>query len=138
MDEGRLKFMRKADYPSAANGWNMGFCQLLIIKDGSVSSIGSKMKTEKNIYSALCEKDGKLFVVESKKNMTYELFVKCLSAYKVTTLSIWTWAEDGTMPSIVSLKANSGSAFLKASMLQVTNIEPTGLSFTNRISINMY
>jgi hypothetical protein len=82
--KGRWKFMRKADYPSAANGWYMGFCQLLIIKDGAVRSIGAKMKTKRNIYRALCEKDGKLCVVESKKNMTYEFFVKCLSAYKVS------------------------------------------------------
>ena len=82
--KGRWKFMRKADYPSAANGWNMGFCQLLIIKDGAVRPIGAKMKTKRNIYRALCEKDGKLCVVESKKSMTYEFFVKCLSNYKVT------------------------------------------------------
>jgi hypothetical protein len=82
--KGRWKFMRKADYPSAANGWYMGFCQLLIIKDGAVRSIGAKMKTKRNIYRALCEKDGKLCVVESKKSMTYEFFVKCLSAYKVS------------------------------------------------------
>ena len=56
--KGRWKFMRKADYPSAANGWYMGFCQLLIIKDGAVRSIGAKMKTKRNIYRALCEKTG--------------------------------------------------------------------------------
>lgn len=41
---GKWKFMRKMDYPSTANGWNMGFCQLLIIKDGTIRPIGSKMK----------------------------------------------------------------------------------------------
>ena len=30
--KGEWKFMRKADYPTEANGWEMGFCQLLIIK----------------------------------------------------------------------------------------------------------
>ena len=82
--KGKWKFMRKADYPTEANGWNMGFCQMLIIKDGTVRPIGAKMKNNKNIYRALCEKDGKLCVVESKKSMTYEFFVKCLSAYKVS------------------------------------------------------
>jgi hypothetical protein len=82
--KGKWKFMRKVDYPTEANGWNMGFCQMLIIKDGSARPIGAKMKNNKNIYRALCEKDGKLCIIESKKKMTYEFFVKCLSDYKVT------------------------------------------------------
>lgn len=82
--KGKWKFMRKADYPTEANGWNMGFCQLLIIKDSAVRPIGTKMKNSRTIYRALCEKDGKLCIIESKKVMTYEFFVKCLSAYKVT------------------------------------------------------
>ena len=82
--KGKWKFMRKADYPTEANGYNMGFCQMLIIKDGSIRPIGAKMKNSKNIYRALCEKDGKLCLIESKKKMTYEFFVKCLSDYKVT------------------------------------------------------
>ncbi len=82
--KGKWKFMRKADFPSAANGWNMGLCQLLIIKDGRVRPIGTYMGARRNIYRALCEKNGKLCIVESRKNMTYEFFVKCLSSYKVT------------------------------------------------------
>ena len=82
--KGKWKFMRKADYPIAANGWEMGFCQLLIIKDGVARPIGAKMKNNRTIYRALCEKDGKLCIIESKKVMTYEFFVKCLSDYKVT------------------------------------------------------
>ena len=82
--KGKWKFVRKADYPTEANGWSMGFCQLLIIKDGNVRPIGTKMKNNRNIYRALCEKDGKQCIVESKKTMTYEFFVKCLSSYKVT------------------------------------------------------
>lgn len=42
------------------------------------------MKNNRNIYRALCEKNDKLCIVESKKIMTYEFFVKSLSAYKVT------------------------------------------------------
>ena len=82
--KGKWKFMRKDDYPTEANGWDMGFCQLQIIYDGSVRPIAAKMKSNKNIYRALCEKDGKLCIIESKKAMTYEFFVKCLSDYKVT------------------------------------------------------
>lgn len=82
--KGKWRFLRKTDYPTSANGWNMGFCQLLIIKDGHVRPIGAKMKNNRNIYRALCEKEGKLCIVESKKVMTYEFFVKCLSSNKVT------------------------------------------------------
>ncbi len=82
--KGKWKFMRKDDFPAEANGWNMGFCQMLIIKDGTTRPIGAKMKNYKNIYRALCEKDGKLCIIESKKVVTYEFFVKCLSDYKVT------------------------------------------------------
>ena len=73
--KGKWKFMRKADYPSEANGYNMGFCQMLIIKDGSARPIGTKMKNSKNIYRALCEKEGKLCIIESKKKMTDTWFL---------------------------------------------------------------
>ena len=33
---GKWKFMQKADFPTKADGWNMGFCQMMIVKDGSV------------------------------------------------------------------------------------------------------
>ncbi len=64
----KWKFMRKADFPATANGWNMGFCQLLIIKDGTARPISTKMTNNKNIYRALCEKNGKLCIIESKKS----------------------------------------------------------------------
>ena len=92
--------------------WEMGFCQLLIIKDGAVRPIGAKMKNNRNIYRALCEKDGKLCIIESNKVMTYEFFVKCLSAYKVTHALYldmgrgWNYAwfrdEDGKVKEIFS------------------------------------
>lgn len=82
--KGKWKFMRKSDFPIEANGWNMGFCQLLIIKGGIVRPIGSRMKNNRNIYRALCEKDGKLCIIESKKVMTYEYFVMSLKDFKVS------------------------------------------------------
>lgn len=82
--KGKWKFVRKADFPTTANGWNMGFCQLLIIKGGIARPIGTRMKNNRNIYRALCEKDGKLCIIESKKVMTYTFFVESLKAYKVT------------------------------------------------------
>ena len=62
----------------------MGFCQLLIIKDGVAMPIEAKMQNSKTVYRALCEKDGKLCIVESKKVVTYESFVTFLKAFKVT------------------------------------------------------
>ena len=81
--KGKWKFMRKADYPTAANGWNMGFCQMLIIKDGIPRPIGNKMRKNRTVYRALCEKDGRLCIVEGRKVMTYEAFVKHLKEFKV-------------------------------------------------------
>ena len=57
--------------------------QLLIIKDGAVRAIGAKMKNNRNIYRAL-KKDSKLYIIESKKVMIYESFVRFLSTNKVT------------------------------------------------------
>ena len=77
------RFVIKADFPAAANDWHSGFCQLLIIKDGTARAISSRMRTKRTIYRALCEKDGRLCIVECKKSMSYESFVKSLMDYKV-------------------------------------------------------
>lgn len=82
--KGKWNFVMKKDFPTSANGWSMGFCQLLIIKDASARSMSTKMADKKNIYRALCEKNGKLCIVESNKVMTYKVFVESLKAYKVT------------------------------------------------------
>ncbi len=80
---GKWKFMQKADYPTTANGWNMGFCQLLIVYNAEARPIGSRMRKNRTVYRALCEKNGKLCIVESKKVVTYEDFVKYLVEFKV-------------------------------------------------------
>ena len=79
----KWKFIRKADYPTSSNGWNMGFCQLLIIYDGIARPIGSKMRKNRTVYRALCEKNGKLCIVESNRVVTYEDFVRYLVEFKV-------------------------------------------------------
>lgn len=81
--EGKWAFMQKANYPSAAGSWNMGFCQILIIKDGNIMPISSKINKSRSIYRALCEKDGKLCIIQAKKVMTCEYFVKCLKNFGV-------------------------------------------------------
>jgi len=81
--KGKWRFIRKADYPTSSNDWNMGFCQILIINDGIPRPIGSKMRKNRTIYRALCEKDGRLCIVEGRKVMTYEDFVKHLQEFEV-------------------------------------------------------
>ena len=81
--KGKWKFMRKAEFPKDVNGWNMGFCQLLIVYNAGARPIGSKMRKSRTVYRALCEKNGKLCIIESKKVVTYEDFVKYLVEFKV-------------------------------------------------------
>jgi hypothetical protein len=81
--KGRWKFVYKADFPTTASGWDMGFCQLLIIKEGVARPISPKMRKNKTIYRALCEKDGRLCLVESKKRVTYEDFVGHLRDFRI-------------------------------------------------------
>ena len=68
--------MRKADFPNDVNGWNMGFCQLLFIYNAQTRPIGPKMRKNWTVYRALCEKNGKLCIVESQKVVTYDFFVE--------------------------------------------------------------
>ena len=81
--KGKWKFMRKAEFPKDVNGWNTGFCQLLIVYNAGARPIGSKMRKNRTVYRALCEKNGKLCIIESKKVVTYEDFVKYLVEFKV-------------------------------------------------------
>ncbi|MBR1502757.1 MAG: hypothetical protein IJ618_02595 [Prevotella sp.] len=81
--KGKWSFMRKADFPKDGNGWNMGFCQLLIVYNAEARPIGSKMRKNRTVYRALCEKNGRLCIVESKKVVAYEDFVKYLVEFKV-------------------------------------------------------
>ena len=41
-------------------------------------------KKKWNIYRVLCEKDGRLCIVQSKKVVSFGFFVRCLLALKVT------------------------------------------------------
>ena len=81
--KGKWKFMRKAEFPKDVNGWNTGFCQLLIVYNAGARPIGSKMRKNRTVYRALCEKNRKLCIIESKKVVTYEDFVKYLVEFKV-------------------------------------------------------
>ena len=78
------QFMLKANFPATADGWHAGFCQLLVIKDSKARPISSSMRSKRTIYRALCEKNGRLCIIECKKSMSYEAFVNSLMDYKVT------------------------------------------------------
>lgn len=78
------RFAKKAAFPAKADGLNVGFCQLPVVLNGVEQPIGGEMKGKWNIYRALCEKDGRLCIVQSKKVVSFGFFVRCLLALKVT------------------------------------------------------
>lgn len=64
---------------SVAQAGGMGFGQALIIYDGE--SIRPLWREGVNQYRALCEKDGRLCIVDSRKKVEYEKFVTMLEAF---------------------------------------------------------
>ena len=68
------------DSVAAAGG--MGFGQAIIIHDGE--SIRPLWREGTNRYRALCEKDGRLCIVDSRDEVTYERFVALLEAFAPT------------------------------------------------------
>jgi hypothetical protein len=68
------------DSVAAAGG--MGFGQAIIIHDGE--SIRPLWRDGVNQYRALCEKDGRLCIVDSRDEVTYERFVALLEAFAPT------------------------------------------------------
>ena len=65
------------DSVAAAGG--MGFGQAIIIHDGE--SIRPLWRDGVNQYRALCEKDGRLCIVDSRKKVEYEQFVAMLEEF---------------------------------------------------------
>ena len=65
------------DSVAAAGG--MGFGQAIIIHDGM--SIKPLWRSGVNHYRALCEKDGKLCIVDSRDMVSYEQFVALLETF---------------------------------------------------------
>ncbi|MBR4829893.1 MAG: hypothetical protein IKZ92_08855 [Muribaculaceae bacterium] len=68
------------DSVAAAGG--MGFGQAIIIHDGE--SIQPLWREGVNQYRALCEKDGRLCIVDSRNEVSYERFVSMLEAFAPT------------------------------------------------------
>ncbi len=76
---------------AAANGTDgAAFCQCLLLYNGALVDeipLRSKFTTERRgqiYYRALCEKNGKLCIVESEKETTFAAYLDCLAASGIT------------------------------------------------------
>ena len=77
-------FMNKSTFLNTRPACRMAFCQYLIILNGKQSPIWERMRKNRTRYRALCEKGGRLCLVESKKVVTLEYFTKCLVESHIT------------------------------------------------------
>ena len=77
-------FMEKKKFLSEKPKCEMAFCQYLLILNGKQTPMWEKMRKNRTRYRALCEKDGRLCLVESRKVVTLEFFIRCLMESHVT------------------------------------------------------
>ena len=82
--DGKWMFVEKDDYLQMIKAAYMGFGQVLIVYKEKIMPKWAQKPKAKNVYRALCERNGKLCVIQSRKTMEYEFFIKCLQAYGVT------------------------------------------------------
>ena len=75
--------MEKKTFLSTKPVCRMAFCQYLLILQGKQTPMWERMRKNKTRYRALCEKDGRLCLVESRKVVTLEFFVKCLMESRI-------------------------------------------------------
>lgn len=68
------------DEAAAAGG--MGFGQAVVVRDGE--PVYPLWRSGNHEYRALCEKDGRLCIVDSRGSVEYEVFVRRLVGYGVT------------------------------------------------------
>ena len=80
----KWEFMEKKKFLSEKPKCQMAFCQYLLILQGRQTPMWKMMRNNRTRYRALCEKDGRLCLVESKKVVTLEFFIKCLMESHVT------------------------------------------------------
>lgn len=80
----KWEFMEKKQFLSEKPKCQMAFCQHLLILQGKQTPMWKMMQKNRTRYRALCEKDGRLCLVESKKVVTLEFFIKCLMESHVT------------------------------------------------------
>lgn len=66
----------------AAHGGGMGFGQALVVNNGI--AVKPLWRKGNNYYRALCEKNGRLCIVDSQESVDYNVFVDQLMRYGVT------------------------------------------------------
>lgn len=77
-------FMPKDQFFYNVSQYAMGFCQYLIIYNGEVMPRWKKLVNFSYRYRALCERGGRLCLVESKEVVTFDDFLAQLQAIGVT------------------------------------------------------
>ena len=80
----KWEFMEKKRFLSEKPACQMAFCQYLLILHGKQTPMWEKMRKNRTRYRALCEKDGRLCLIESRKVVTLEFFIRCLMESNVT------------------------------------------------------
>ncbi len=79
------RFAKKpVDLHPVADKGGMAFCQRLLILDGKTQPMWERMRKNKTQYRALCEKDHRLCIIESKNVITFERFISLLEQQHVT------------------------------------------------------
>ena len=76
--QGKWEFMEKKRFLTDKPTCQMAFCQYQLILHGKQTPMWERMRKNRTRYRALCEKDGRLCLVESRKVITLEFFIKCL------------------------------------------------------------
>lgn len=83
--QGSWRFAKKPiDLHPVADKGGMAFCQHLLILDGKTQPMWERMRKNKTQYRALCEKDHRLCIIESKNVITLERFISLLEQQHVT------------------------------------------------------
>ena len=80
----KWEFMEKKKFLSGKPACQMAFCQYLLILHGKATPMWERMRKNKTRYRALCEKGGRLCLVESRKVVTLEFFIRCLTESNIT------------------------------------------------------
>lgn len=82
--QGKWEFMEKKRFLTEKPNCQMAFCQHLLILNGKQTPMWERMRKNRTRYRALCEKDGRLCLVESRKVITLEFFIRCLMENQIT------------------------------------------------------
>lgn len=83
--KGHYGMASQNDFKKAAAKGGMGFCQVIVILNGELKYANAEKKTfwikKDYVFRALCEKDGRLCIAESKYAVSYAQFANYLVEY---------------------------------------------------------